>query len=304
MDYQHRMDKDIFPFLGKKKLTDVSLDILQKHVSYLIEERKLSPRTIKYTFVVLGQALEYARIKKLITEDPSEYVKLPKDEHREMVALTPTQMQLFLERTAQGDVQRHALWTVLLTAGLRPQEACALKWDDFTVTTLADGSEQVSVTIARALKKVGKSQWVIGEVKTKAGKRTLPLPTQTWAALKPHKARQASEILRKGDKYNRQGFVFASRKRTPGAFLDIGTVRRWWKKALGGIEGMPVVRLYDSRHSHITALLAGGVHPKIAQERAGHSSIKVTMDTYSHVIPGMQQAAAELVGGLLFKTGT
>lgn len=301
MDYAHRMAKDLYTFpLSTKPLSSVTEDMLQAHVKTLKEIRKLSPRTIKYTFAVLNGALETAVSKGLIAKNPLRNVNLPKDDHREMEVLTAPQMQLFLERTSQGDVQRHALWTVLLTAGLRPQEACALKWDDI--------SEDTGITITRALKKVGTSKWEVGEVKTKAGKRTIPVPMETYGALKAHRARQASEILKAPHgTYSNQGFVFASRKHTPGQFLDIGTVRRWWKLALASVvdsEGkalLPDLRLYDSRHSHITALLAANVHPKVAQERAGHSTINVTLDTYSHVLPSMQKEASLQIGALLFK---
>jgi integrase len=57
--------------------------------------------------------------------------------------------------------------------------------------------------------------------------------------------------------------------------------------------GLKVIRLHDARHTHASLMLKQGVHPKIVQERLGHASIQVTLDTYSHVAPGLQEAAAE-----------
>lgn len=307
MDYEHRMAKDLYLFpLAKKPLSSITKDDIQRHVVVLVEKRGLSPRTVKYSHGVIKHALDSAVDDNLIVKNPALKVNLPKAEHSEAPVLTPDQMQLFLERTALGDVQRHALWMILLTAGLRPQEALALKWDDITETDLG-----VWLTIQRALKKTGTSQWEIGEVKTKAGRRQLMVPQETWVALKAHRARQNSEILRAGSKYDRQGFVFASRKHNPGVFLDLGTARRWWKKALAAVTDeqgkqlLPVIKIYSARHSHATALLAGNVNPKIVQERLGHSKINVTLDTYSHVLPTMQREASEQIGTLLFKrTGT
>lgn len=298
MDYEHRMEKDIYPFLGKRPLSSISKEVLQAHVKLLSETRNLSPRTIKYTMVVLKQALEAAVTDGLLSRNPAKHVKLPKRDYREPEVHSPEQMQLFLERTIQGDVQFHALAMVLLTTGLRPQEVCALKWDDID-------EKSNWIMVQRALKKIAKSQWEIGEVKTAAGRRTVIVPEETMVALRRHRARQAAEILRaEPGRYKNQGFVFASRKHNPGNFLDIGTLRRWWKLELKN-AGLPVLKLYSARHSHATALLASGIHPKIAQERLGHSNINVTMDTYTHVIAGMQQQASDRIGVILFKrTGT
>jgi integrase len=300
LDYRHRMEKDVIPFVGTTPLSKLTGEALQKLVTVLQTKRELGPRTIRYTFVILGQAVEDAVRQGLIAKSPTKYVKLPKEDHAEPSVLDSTQMQLFLECSAKGDYQKHALWTILLTSGMRPQEALALKWDDIAVTTAEDGRETCKITIVRALKQVDKSRWEVGEVKTKAGRRSIPVPMETWVALKAHKARQTAEILHAGAKYARNGYVFASRKHSPGHHLPLGTVRKWWSTALAE-AGLPHRKLYASRHSHITALLTAGAHPKIAQERAGHSSINVTMDTYSHVLPSMQQAASDQIGQLLFK---
>jgi integrase len=63
--------------------------------------------------------------------------------------------------------------------------------------------------------------------------------------------------------------------------------------------GLPLIRLHDLRHTAATLALAAGVHPKVVQERLGHSSIGITLDTYSHVVQGMQAEAAAKVAGLL-----
>lgn len=296
-DYRHRMEKDVYPFLGRLQLSKVTREALQRLVKTLEEDRQLSPRTIKYTFVVLGQALGQAVLDGIIPRDPSAHLKMPKRRHTDPAVLAPDQMQLFLERTAQGDQQLHALWMLLLTAGLRPQEALALRWDDVD-------EANATVRIVRALKKVDTSRWEVGEVKTQAGKRTLPVPAEAIEALKAHRLRQTADILKIGPRYTRQGYIFACKKRNPGNHLDIPTVRRWWKKALAD-AGLPVMTLYATRHSHATALLSQGVNPKVAAERLGHSNVKVTLDVYSHVLPGMGKEASDLVGHLLFpRTGS
>lgn len=75
------------------------------------------------------------------------------------------------------------------------------------------------------------------------------------------------------------------------------------KRAVGRAAkapGVPLIRFHDPRHTHATLMLSAGVHPKVVQERLGHASIQITLDTYSHVMPGMQEDAAAKVGALVF----
>ena len=83
--------------------------------------------------------------------------------------------------------------------------------------------------------------------------------------------------------------------------LEVGNVGKRYFKPLFTAAGLPAkVRLYDLRHTHATLLLKAGVHPKIVSERLGHSSITLTLDTYSHVLPGMQDEAANKLDAMLF----
>ena len=297
-DYEDRIRLDLIPNLGEVQLTSLTRERCQKLVKTLQTERKLSRRTIEYDFMVLKQALTDAVRDGRLARSPAQYVELPKRDHVEMRVLSPEQVSALLEYTAGSDLQRHALWTLLLTTGLRPQEALALKWNDLTTVTRDDGTEAAGITIVRALKRVGSSQWEVGAVKTRKGQRSVPLPQDTYAALKAHRARQRADILRHGAKYRRDEFIFACRHRSLGKHLDVPSVRRWWKAALRGAN-LPQVRLYDARHTHATLLLRAGVHAKVAQARLGHSTFRLTMDTYSHVVDEMQQEATDVMDKLL-----
>lgn len=117
------------------------------------------------------------------------------------------------------------------------------------------------------------------------------------AALSAHRAAQARERLQFGPDYQDQALVFCTARGTP---LDIPGITRRHFQPLLRAAGLPRIRLYDLRHTCATLLLAANVLPKVVSERLGHSSVTLTMDTYSHVLPTMQGAPAEQLERMLF----
>ena len=159
-------------------------------------------------------------------------------------------------------------------------------------------------TVRRALvwrQKKG-AGWSFGEPKTSRSRRTIPLPQSTIKALAEHKRRQAEERLRLGSDWQDYGLVFPTTIGTPYTLSSL--TNKWFKPALEKSE-LTGFNLYSLRHTMAMLLLANGENPKVASERLGHSTIVLTLDTYSHVLPNMQQQAAERIESLLFqKSGT
>lgn len=121
--------------------------------------------------------------------------------------------------------------------------------------------------------------------------------------LKEHKRRQAEERLKAGPKYHNHNLVFASQEGKP--LMQHNLIMRHFKPMLRRAELPESIRLYDLRHTCATLLLIAGVNPKVVSERLGHSSVVITLDTYSHVLPSMQRAASERLESLLSgKSGT
>ncbi len=140
--------------------------------------------------------------------------------------------------------------------------------------------------------------WEFEEPKTDRSRRTIPLPQSVVASLARHKRHQAEERLAKGPEYKNQNMVFATSKGQP---LDqINLSRRHFKPTLKAAELSNDFRVYDLRHSCATLLLAAGENPKVVSERLGHASVALTLDIYSHVLPSMQQQAAERLEAMLF----
>src|SRR5262249_22742495 len=137
--------------------------------------------------------------------------------------------------------------------------------------------------------------------KTAQSRRSMPLPATTVNALLEHKRQQGIERLRLGSDWQDYGLVFPTTIGTPYTLSSL--TDKWLKPALKKAK-LTGFSLYSLRHSHATLLLANGINAKVASERLGHSTIVLTLDTYSHVLPDMQQGAVDSIENTLFKTGT
>ena len=188
-----------------------------------------------------------------------------------------------------SDTQRLTVSTFLarwlaITTGLRQGELLGLQWDDVDF----DGA---ALHVRHTLHELNGRLW-IGEPKTRRARRQVDLPTIAIAALQDHQER----MLIEGHPH---GLVFRDTRRGP--LRKSNLVRRSFLPLLKR-AGLPAIRFHDLRHTAATLLLAQGVHPKIVQERLGHSQISLTLDTYSHVLPGMGREAASKLDALLMKT--
>ena len=116
--------------------------------------------------------------------------------------------------------------------------------------------------------------------------------------VKAQAARQLDEQSDWDDAWVESCLVFTAEN---GSALDSDSVSRYWRQAVKKAM-LPKVRLHDLRHTHATLALQAGIHPKVVSERLGHATVSITLDTYSHAIPAMQEEAAALIAGLVFAT--
>ena len=168
-----------------------------------------------------------------------------------------------------------------------PRRAARLSWDAVDLDT---GRLAITRTLIE-----GKGAPRFSEPKTKRGRRSVALDPETVDALREHRERQLDERLAWGPAYEDHGLVFCRENGTP---IWPRTFSRSFDNHVRD-AGLPKIRLHDLRHTHATLALEAGIHPKVVQERLGHATIAITLDTYSHAIPAMQEDAAAKIAGLL-----
>ncbi|MGI8927232.1 MAG: tyrosine-type recombinase/integrase [Tepidiformaceae bacterium] len=277
--YESNVRTRIVPALGQMALSSLTGQHIEALLGVLRERRPpLSPASLVRTHAVLHRALEKAVRWKLIPRNPADDVTRPRIPKAEMKTLAPTEVTVLIE-TARSSVMR-ALYAVAATSGLRRGELLGLRWADLDV-------DQGYLSVTRTLQKPKGGGFEFLEPKTHRGRRRVRLASLALRELKSHRASQVEARLLAGPLWRDHDLVFASSVGTP---LEPAWVSRTFGADLYR-AGLPRVRLHDLRHTAATTLLAQQVHPKVVQEMLGHANIAVTLDTYSHVTPDMQEAA-------------
>jgi len=281
--YSYICEKHINPELGNFSLVKLK----PQHLQHLYSEKLksgLGNRTVQLIHVTLHKALKNAVKTGLIIRNAAEAVEAPKIQRKEMRVMNESDIHIFLEY-AKG-TPYYALFYTSLFTGMRRAELLALRWSDIDLSLC-----QLSVTRSMQYANDADSQKRISfkEPKTSKSRRLIALSPSTAIVLKEHKEKQNE--LRESLDYpasSDNDLVFSHYDGSP---LLPNSITHAWIKLVRrcGLKG---IRLHDARHTHASLLLKQGVHPKIVQERLGHGSIQITLDTYSHVAPGLQQAAA------------
>ena len=246
----------------------------------------LAPRTVKHVYRVLGGALRKAVKMQLITANPADAVDPPKVESVEIHTLSDEEARRVLR--AAKSTRLYLPILVALTTGLRRGELLALRWDDIDF-------EKGLLSVRQSLEETA-AGLRLKAPKTARGRRTITLPSTTIEALREHERGQKEERLKVGVRGEFDALVFSTRN--PIDLAPCPLRPRSVTKEFGRICGranVVGVTFHGLRHTHITNLLRANVHPKIASERAGHSSVAITLDVYSHAVPNMQTEAAILI---------
>ena len=275
----------LLPHLGRVRLRALAPEHIQHALGELLD-RRLAARTVRQVHMVLRCSLKQAVLWRLIPSNPSDAVKAPRAERKEMRTLTEEEVRRLLTVTA--GTRHHSLWVFLVTTGVRLGEALALRWADID---LLEGH----ANIRRALQRQPGAGMVFVEPKSSRGRRTVPFPPETLKALEAHRRDLDRERQQAAKLWQENDLVFPSPDGRPRdmAYLSF-TFHRGLRRA-----GLPRFRIHDLRHTAATHLLTKHVHPKIVQELLGHSTIAITLDTYSHVMPALAREASSHMSSLL-----
>jgi integrase len=293
--YVQHVEQHIVPYLGSLQLAKLSAAQVNALYAKLAEsgakktQAGLSAQTIHHVHACLHKACKDAVRWGQLARNPLDAADPPRataDGSREMKTWTAEQLQAFL--SAVRAERLSPLWHTIAMTGMRRGEALGLRWSDVDL-------EAGRLAVRRALIPDGRGV-IISEPKTAKGRRVIALDAGTVDVLKSQAARQLAEQQQWGDAWVETGLVFTGEN---GAALDPESVSRYWRQAVKR-SLLPAIRLHDLRHTHATLALQAGIHPKVVSERLGHATVSITLDTYSHAIPALQEEAAALIAGLVF----
>ena len=264
----------IIPSLGRLKLKDLRPDHLQTFYAQKLEQG-LSKRTVQLLHGTIRRALNQAVSWGLIQRNVCSLVKAPRPVKKAATFYTKEQLNAFL--SAVREHRWYLIYLLLVYGGFREGEVLGIHVEDCDMVNRVINVRHAVLTLKGGL--------VITEPKTKSSKRAVTLPKVAYEKLKKH----LEQLDRKA------GLIFTTSSGRP---ISPRNLIRHFKETLVA-TGLPDIRVHDLRHSHASLLLASGVNPKLVQERLGHASITLTLDTYSHVIPGLQEEVARKMDDLM-----
>jgi integrase len=287
--YQTTVRLHIRPALGHHRLDRLQPEHLEAF--YLaMEDKGLSAATALRAHRIVSRALKVAMQRGRIARNVATLVDAPTVKR----PVTPQPLDLeqcrrVLAAARQG--RNAARWTVALALGLRQSEALGLMWSDIDL-------KRGTLAVRRGLHRVTGQGLTFGEPKTDRSRRVIVVPKQLLAELRTHKKAQQAERAEADGYWTEHDLVFPNELGGP---MDDRNDYRSWVKLLRAAK-VRRIRLHDGRHTAATLLLAEDIHPRVVMELLGHSTMRTTTDTYSHVMPALAQQAADTLDAALWGT--
>lgn len=278
-NYRIHVETHINPSIGGLRVSTVSEFTIEQFVS---EVKQKSHGTARACLSILRRAFRKL-VPRFLPANPCDSVPMPRKAKPEIQPLSKEDVEKLM-RSVVGD-RLEALYVVAVLSGARVSELLALAWTDIDF-------EAGAISINRTLSGSGKNP-KIEPPKSQASRRRILLPHRAVEALHAHRKR----MLMEGNAGSRTVFC-----KPDGGILTRQMVHYQFKPILEK-HGLPKIRFHDLRHSHATLLLLAGENPKVVAERLGHSKISITLDTYSHVLPSMQEQAKNKLDDMFGQSG-
>ena len=285
-NYSSAVKCHLIPSLGKVILADLQPQHIKGYYAEKLSKGRadgkggLSARSVVYHHRILSEALDYAVKMGVVVRNVADFVKPPRVKKVTMNTLSVEEVERFLEAAKETDY--YVYFATLVYTGLRRGELLALRWRNLDLV-------KATLTVVETAYKLGDGRYIIKEPKTAQSRRTIDLPLPLVGLFKVYRIDQELLRIQLGVSLKADDFVFI---RPDGSPINPNAVtlafRRIIKKA-----GLKDIRVHDLRHTHATLMLKADVNPKVVSERLGHANIGITLDIYSHVLPGMQAGAAE-----------
>ncbi len=283
--YRSNLKTYINPALGDRQLRAIRQKDVQRFYNALKRRRverggevvPIADSTVRKAHLLLHEIMDAAASARLISRNPTNGTKVPKANYAPKAILNEEQLDRFMDAIRAEPVWYDFFYTEI-TTGLRRGEICGLKWSDL---------DEIGgrLTIRRTVKKGPGGELEIGETKTEKGMRTILLPSSTLDVLKERRKSAVSE------------WIFPSLRNPAEPVAPSSAYHRL--KVILENAGLPDIRFHDLRHTFATHALTSGVDAKTLSGILGHTNASFTLDTYTHVTTGMQENAAEIVGGFI-----
>jgi len=281
--YQSIIERHLIPALGHIQLKQLNPQVIQAYYGKACEN--LSARTVHHQHRVLSQSLKYAVRQGYLGRNPAEFVDPPSPRNKVMRYLNPDEVELLL--TSVKDRYYYPVIYTAVSTGLRQAELLGLRWRDIDL-------DMCSISVSRVLY-IRKGVCEFKEPKTAHSRRRVAMTPKLACFLREYKLERETLYRHLGKELSLDDLVFASVEGEPiDARVLSHAFGRMVKKA--NLDG---VRFHDLRHTFASLMLMRGAKPKVISEALGHASVAFTMDTYSHIIEGMQSDAMALLNEVL-----
>ena len=287
--YQSIVRRHLIPNLGMIPLAQVQPQHIQRCYGALLETgvsgQGLSARTVLHIHRVLSEALNCAIRQGVLIRNPAQFVDPPRARKLKMNTLTPEEVaRLF---NIAKDTSYYPIIYTAVKTGLRQAELLGLRWRDLDL-------DLASLSVTQVLyKRKGICQFK--EPKSRHSRRRLDLTPSLALFLRKYRTGRQAERLLLGKPLSEDDLVFGNINGNP---MDPGTLTHNFAR-IARRAGLAGTRFHDLRHTFASLMLLAGIHPKIVSEALGHSSVAFTLDTYSHVVPSIQKAAAKRLDEIL-----
>lgn len=279
------MRTHIVPELGGINLTQLNPLIIQRFLSTL-QDKGLADSTIKRIYNIVNTSLNAAVKQQLINRNAASLIDKPRVKRKEIEVWDVKEVQAFLNY-AQTYTRYYIAFHLALTTGMRQGEILGLRWMDVDF-------DRNMISVRQTLSHNGKE--IIHGAKTATSIRTISFDPHTATVLQKHMRLVRREMFSLGKSFSQEDLVVCNGL---GTKSNPRNINRIWYKLLEKTE-LKKITFHDLRHTHASLLLKNNTHPKVVSERLGHSSIKKTIDLYSHLFPNMQVEAAAELAKMLF----
>jgi integrase len=273
-NYGYLIRKHIKPALGPLRLTRLTPVHLQQFYADKLASG-LSRRTVEFIHSILHKALSHAFKWGLVSRNVADLVDAPRPGKTEMQVWTLAQVKIFLE--AVRDHKYFPIYVLAIFCGLREGEVLGLHFEDLDLP-------HARLHVRHTVQYIAGQGLIISQPKTDTSRRPVSLPGVALAVMNQYLPTRTPQT----------GLIFTTSHGTP---VPPREVLRHFKLTEAAL-GLPVIRFHDLRHTHASLLFAAGVHPKLVQERLGHSNIAMTLDLYTHIIPSLQDGVADTLNDL------